>query len=262
MAASSQRLEHIALVGDSVLDNKAYTGSGPCVTEHLEFKLHSRNWKVTNCAIDGNVVDDVVEDQIRAIPSSATAIVLSAGGNDGLLLLSELLREGVTFFNLVAKLKDIRSAFKGRYARMLDALVQLGLPVTVCTVYHPCFERDEVLTRLAAGIGVRFLNHVIRSEARQRGLPVIDLASVFNRPEDYANSIEPSAQGGDKISNNIIKVLEEHDFRARRSAQYSCRRYSASPTPGMVSGDRRDASRLAKAANNERFRTPNQPLPV
>lgn len=262
MASSNRRLEHIALVGDSILDNKAYTGSGPCVTEHLEFKLHSRNWTVTNCAVDGDVVDDVVEDQMRTIPNSATAIVLSAGGNDGLGLLHELLAEGVTFFNLIAKLRDIQSAFKGRYARMLDALDHLGLPLIVCTVYHPQFERDEVLTRIAAGIGVPFLNYVIRSEARQRGLPVIDLARIFNRPEDYANAIEPSAWGGDKISNNIIKVLEEHDFSARRSAQYWCRSYSASPTPGMVDGDRRDASRLAKAAKNERFRAPGQLLPV
>lgn len=29
---------------------------------------------------------------------------------------------------------------------------------------------------------------------------------------DYANAIEPSSLGGDKITDNIVKIVAEHDF--------------------------------------------------
>mmetsp|Transcript_50378 Transcript_50378/g.100196 ORF Transcript_50378/g.100196 Transcript_50378/m.100196 type:complete len:254 (+) Transcript_50378:61-822(+) len=248
------RQAHIALVGDSVLDNKAYTGGGPCVTEHLELKVSSRHWSVTNCAVDGDVVQDVIESQIKTVPSSATFIVISAGGNDGLQLLSSLESEGLTCSSFCDKLANIERVFRDRYSQMLQSLGQLGLPMLVCTVYHPRFERHEWRTQIIASIGVACLNRVIRSEARKRRLPIIDLAWVFNRERDYANAIEPSSWGGDKISNNIIHVIDHHNFRSRGAAYWQ-RDYSAAETPGTNNGDRRDASRLARAAKNDGFRS-------
>jgi len=250
-----QTRKHITLLGDSILDNKAYTGSGPCVTEHLEFKLSARNWQVTNCAVDGDVVQDVIDTQIQAIPYTSSVIVVSAGGNDGLQLLSELEQEGVTLCNLFRKLKILQAQFRDRYATMLQKIERAGLPIIVCTVYHPCFERNEILTQFVSSIGVIFLNRVIRSEARRINVPIVDLAWIFNNRRDYANAIEPSSWGGDKISNNIVKVLNEHDFKAGLSKTYWSGLYSTTLTPGMASGDRRNASRLAKAAKNEGFRS-------
>jgi len=250
----TQHRQHVTLLGDSILDNKAYTGGGPCVTEHLEFKLRSQNWQVTNCAVDGDVVQDVIDTQIQTIPDTSTVLVVSAGGNDGLQLLSELEHESVTLCNVSRKLKILQTQFRDRYAMMLRRIESVGLPIIICTVYHPCFEHNEILTQTISSIGVTLLNRVIRSEAKRIKAPVVDLAWIFHSRKDYANAIEPSSWGGDKISNNIIKVLNEHDFKAGFSKTYWSRLYSTTLTPGMASGDRRDASRLAKAAKNEGFR--------
>ena len=47
-------MTHIALLGDSVIDNKAYVGRGPDVAEQVR-KLVPNEWKVTRLAIDGAV---------------------------------------------------------------------------------------------------------------------------------------------------------------------------------------------------------------
>jgi len=44
-------MTHIALLGDSVIDNKAYVGSGPEVAEQLRM-LAPNEWKVSGLAID------------------------------------------------------------------------------------------------------------------------------------------------------------------------------------------------------------------
>jgi hypothetical protein len=45
------------------------------------------------------------------------------------------------------------------------------------------------------------------------GLPVLDLRSAFTAPGQYANEIEPSADGGRLIAEIMAKVVKQHDFR-------------------------------------------------
>jgi hypothetical protein len=65
------------------------------------------------------------------------------------------------------------------------------------------------------------LNHI----AAKRGLPVIDLATVFDKKEDYANPIEPSVLGADKLTANIIRVVTEHPWEGGHVV-YADRTYS------------------------------------
>lgn len=51
-------------------------------------------------------------------------------------------------------------------------------------------------------------NDVIARAARRRGLPVIELRDVCTEPTDYANPIEPSVAGGEKIAHAIADVLD------------------------------------------------------
>mmetsp|Transcript_42475 Transcript_42475/g.76326 ORF Transcript_42475/g.76326 Transcript_42475/m.76326 type:complete len:462 (-) Transcript_42475:136-1521(-) len=268
---------HITLLGDSILDNKVYTRQGRCVTEHLRSKLESRNCMVTNCAEDGALLDDVGL-QLCRIPESSTVLVMSAGGNDGLRQLQNL-ESDPCIGNLISKIGWIRQEFRSRYAEMLQRALQTDLPLVVCTVYYPNFFRHAsfgswggcsswwraFFLQLVACIGVFCINLVIRAEARRQGLPIIDLAWVFNHAQDYANPIEPSVFGGDKISNNIIDVLDNHALDKRVSSTFWSCSYSATQFPeGSFACPRgeKDAlthedhvrSRLSKAAQNADFR--------
>jgi hypothetical protein len=48
-ANSEERMTHILLLRDSVIDNKAYVGRGPDVAEQLR-KLSPKEWQVTGLA--------------------------------------------------------------------------------------------------------------------------------------------------------------------------------------------------------------------
>jgi hypothetical protein len=74
--------------------------------------------------------------------------------------------------------------------------------------------------RLAATAMAVFDDRILRV-ALEHGLPVIELRAVCNRPENYANPIEPSSIGGEKIARAIVRAATEHDFAARRTVIYA-----------------------------------------
>merc|ERR1711924_294521 len=116
-------------------------------------------------------------------------------------------------------------------------------------------------------LGVTMMNGVIAQAARKHHLPLIDLAAVFDQAKDYANPIEPSVWGGDKISTNILLVLDTHDFARPSYCRYRRKTYSASEFDKgergttQYSREQSDASAALNAAPsaassgyNERFR--------
>src|SRR5437764_15458406 len=80
--SSEERMTHIALLGDSVIDNKAYVGAGPDVAEQVRM-LAPKEWRVARLAVDGALSSSVLR-QLDSLSTEATHLVISAGGNDAL----------------------------------------------------------------------------------------------------------------------------------------------------------------------------------
>src|SRR5262245_15728834 len=114
---------HVVLLGDSILDNGAYTGSEPDVVTHLRLLLPD-SARATLCAIDGSTTEDV-RSQIARVPADASHLVISIGGNDALGnldLLSTPVRsttEALSLFN------DRISQFETAYRTALGAVLSL-----------------------------------------------------------------------------------------------------------------------------------------
>jgi hypothetical protein len=64
-----------------------------------------------------------------------------------------------------------------------------------------------------------FNDHIIRAATRA-GLPLIDLRLICTTPEDYANPIEPSAIGGEKIAAAIARAVTQHPFTQQQTVVY------------------------------------------
>ena len=88
---------------------------------------------------------------------------------------------------------------------MVEAVVRRGLPLALCTIYDARFP-DPAEQRLAV-TGLCLFNDCIIREAVARRLALIDLRLICDAPDDYANPIEPSAKGGDKIAAVITQVV-------------------------------------------------------
>jgi hypothetical protein len=50
---------------------------------------------------------------------------------------------------------------------------------------------------------------------------VIDFTTIFNSPRDYANHIEPDVQGGAKIVENVLYLIDNHRFDQKICTIYS-----------------------------------------
>jgi len=202
-------MTHIVLLGDSIFDNAAYVSGGPDVVKQLRASLPSGT-KATLAAIDGAVTAGVAR-QLHSVPSDATHLAISVGGNDALRY-SMILEEGArSVAEAVGRLAGVREAFAHEYRAMLDAVAARRLPTAVCTIYDANYP--DVLRQRLVVTGLCVFNDVITREAFRRGLDLIDLRLVCDEPGDYANPIEPSVQGGAKIAAAIAAFALESKAR-------------------------------------------------
>jgi len=188
------------LLGDSVFDNGAYVAGGPDVLAQLR-EILPQGWHASLNALDGSGVRDVYA-QLDRIPNDATHLVVSAGGNDALGEAAFLEERAGSVAEVMAKLADVREQFGTRYRSMLDLVLGRELPTAVCTIYDPRFP-DADLRRIAT-VALTVFNDVITREAFARHVVLIDLRLICADDEDFANPIEPSVQGGEKIARAVL----------------------------------------------------------
>jgi len=194
---------HVVLIGDSTLDNAAYTQGGPDVISQVRTILPS-GWKATLLAVDGSSTDDVA-DQLGRLPGDATHLVVSVGGNDALMHVGILDRPVSSMTDAIEMLADLAADFERRYRAAAAACLDTRLTVALSTIYNGWFD-DRSFQRLASTVLTVFNDAIVRVAA-EHALPVMDLRSVCHSAEDYANPIEPSAIGGAKIARVIVGLV-------------------------------------------------------
>lgn len=195
--AQALAMIHIILLGDSVFDNAAYVSRDPDLLRQLEQML-PQGRKATLLARDGAVISEI-GSQLRGLPSDATHLVISVGGNDALHESGVLESSALS----VADALEIEDGFGRAYDSMLTEVSRVGLPTAVCTIYEPRFP--ETPRRKLAATALTLLNDKITRQAFARGLTLIDLPLICDDDADFANPIEPSARGGAKIAQAISK---------------------------------------------------------
>jgi lysophospholipase L1-like esterase len=194
---------HLVLLGDSIFDNGAYVSGGPDVVAQLRLRL-PQGWSASLLAVDGAVASDVAR-QLTRIPVEATHLVVSAGGNDALGASGILAEKASSVSGAVQRLAAARDRFCTAYENMLEAVLERHLPTALCTIYDANFPEPQAKVITAA---LTLFNDVITRSAFRRGLPLIDLRLICDRADDYANPIEPSEKGGDKIARAIAQVIQ------------------------------------------------------
>ncbi len=202
---------HVVLLGDSIFDNAAYVAGAPDVVRQVRQRLPQGS-KATLAAVDGSKIGDVGR-QLRRVPADATHLVLSVGGNDALGSSDFLSAPARSAAEALSGLADIGDEFERRYLAMLADVLARGLPTAICTVYYPRFP-DAALQKVAVAALTVFNDCIVRA-AFAHGLPLLDLRLICTEEEDYANSIEPSARGGEKIARAIVEFVEQGPIGGR-----------------------------------------------
>ena len=210
-------MSHVVLLGDSVFDNAAYVMAGaPDVIRQVRQRLPYGS-KATLAAVDGSKTRDV-RAQLRYLPADATHLLVSAGGNDALSSSDFLTTPAHSTAEALLGLADITEEFERGYLAMLAEVLARGLPTAICTVYYPRFL-EAVLQRMAVTALAVFNDCIIRA-ALAHGLPLIDLRLICTDEGDYANPIEPSERGGEKIARTIVDLVQ-HGFTGGRTEVFT-----------------------------------------
>lgn len=195
---------HIALLGDSIFDNQSYVTQGESVNAHL-LRISGDAHQVSLLAVDG-AISTGVSQQVSQLPSGATHIALSVGGNDALECMALLETPVETVMQALARLSEVQIRFRVEYGRIAQALVQAQRPVLVCTIYDAVPGLTPVLIT-----ALSVFNDVITREAMRRGWPVLDLRELLCDSSDYSmvSPIEPSEQGGRKLAQALARWMLE-----------------------------------------------------
>jgi GDSL-like lipase/acylhydrolase family protein len=200
--SASERRNHIALLGDSIFDNAAYTRGAPDVVTHLR-RLLPNSWKATLCAVDGATTLGLAA-QLSRVPRDASHLVIAIGGNDALQN-SDLLSLPVSSSaQALAIFADRVAAFERTYRTAIVQAVRLERQTAICTVYNGALEAERATI---ARVGLTLFNDVILRTAIDLRLDALELRSICSEPADYANPIEPSDQGGLKIARAISLLV-------------------------------------------------------
>lgn len=198
-------MTHIVLLGDSIFDNGRYTLGDPDVISQVRQLLPS-GWKASLLAVDGSRTRDV-PTQLQCIPSDASHLVLSAGGNDVLMYSNILHMPADSTSHAIKILADTSKEFEERYRSAVQDCRRPGLPLAICTIYNGCFPDPDFQRVVSTALMV--FNDVILRVGIEFRLPIIDLRFVCSSPSDYANPIEPSSTGGAKIARAIVNLIAE-----------------------------------------------------
>lgn len=203
-ASTTNLMPHVVLLGDSIFDNASYTGGKPDVVTQLRSSLPF-GWKASLLAVDGATTDGI-SSQLARMPPDATHMVLSVGGNNALQRSDILDKPAKSTAEAFTRLAIVVREFETAYRKAVTMCLKHKLPLVLCTVYNGSFPDADFQQRATVAIAV-FNDAIIRVAAEHR-LNVIELRKVCDRPEDYANPIEPSSIGGAKIANVIAHVVQ------------------------------------------------------
>ena len=204
----SIKKHHVSLLGDSIIDNKVYVGEGELsVTEHLQHKSSSY---FTMIAVDGDTTKDVLDNQLDNLKESVSHIVLSIGGNDLLQNLHLLQDETSGMKFALEKCSELISQIQENYIKILEHLSQYDAKVLLCTVYEGDLESDLLLAKYdkAGQVMLKMHNDTVYYLASKFEVDVLELRNIFTNKEDYANPIEPSHIGGEKLAKAIIQWIK------------------------------------------------------
>src|SRR3954470_11952303 len=141
-------MPHVVLFGDSIFDNRAYTGREPDVITHLHGLLQP-SWRATLLAVDGATTSSIAA-QVRRAPTDVTHAAVSVGGNDALGNMDLLGTPSRSTADALGLFRQRASAFEAQYREAIDLVASLKCPLTVCTIYNGNLpEAQAALARVA-----------------------------------------------------------------------------------------------------------------
>jgi len=186
----------IVLLGDSILKNNSYVSNGKGVDNLLKER---NNGEIYSLAENNSKIVDIYL-QIDKIPieinNNSTNIFLSAGGNDILSFYVDQKEDATDTSFLNPMFSAYKKLIKSIQTRMNKAKVVL------LDIYYP----DNISYKQFHPI-IKEWNTKIYEYANENNYTVLKISNNLTDTTDFTMGIEPSATGGEKITDMILQTI-------------------------------------------------------
>tara|TARA_R100000458_G_scaffold56059_1_gene60607 strand:+ start:1080 stop:1856 length:777 start_codon:yes stop_codon:yes gene_type:complete len=202
------------LIGDSMIDNSAYTGTGKGTVDYLRAKSKVSQDIYNDQAVDGYVVSDCISSAHKV---RGDYVVISAGGNDLLDKMSLLSATDDT--NLLMGIMQLEiDKLTQAYETLLSQLSKKDRTFVFLTcytgnlAYNPTrFDNVDNITNAVVSMWNDRLYSLANKYNRRNNSQTYDVIDTreFMTVDCYYNEIEPNDKGARRIANNIHKYLQQ-----------------------------------------------------
>jgi hypothetical protein len=194
--------KNLFLIGDSMLNNQLYVPDGDSV--YHKVREQTRN-TVHLLAKDDAVITEMYS-QLHKIPphfnDSATYVCVSAGGND-LLGMQSLIYTNSFKKDSQEEMDDI---FK-EYTKFISA-IKMRLPDATLLLLNLYYPPSMPHLKTVVAYWNELLSNTFSNDSVTKNIRVIQVDKVFTDPTDFVSRIEPSSEGGDKLSRLILDNIK------------------------------------------------------
>jgi len=194
--------KNLFLIGDSMLNNQLYVADGDSVYHKLRDQTKAR---VHLLAKDDAVITEMYS-QLHKIPprfdNENTFVCVSAGGNN-LLNMQSLIY--TTSFKADSR-EETDFIFK-EYTKFISA-IKMRLPDATLLLLNLYYPPSMPHLKPIVDYWNELLSNTFTNDSITKHIRVIEIDKDFTEPTDFVSRIEPSSEGGDKLSKRILDNMK------------------------------------------------------
>jgi len=187
-------IRNYILLGDSVLDNKSFVPDGENIAALL--KKQNQDGHVVSLAKNDTTIPYVppqiskIRELSASYNDSNTFIFLSVGGND--ILVKYENNQKPNYDNMIEEYNELIESIK---------IVAPNAKIYLVDLYFPRNKENQKYWP-----DITEWNEKLNKYALENNLSIFKVSSILTKPEDFANKIEPSSTGGQKMVDAMLKV--------------------------------------------------------
>jgi len=185
--------KNVFLIGDSILQNNLY--ANPSIDDYLSEKINEKY--LFFLAEDNTTISSCIS-QIKSINkeynNNNSFIFVSVGGNDILNQIVYVDNPTTTILDNI--MLDYSSFIKSLLLKMNKSnIILFNIYYPTNSYFHKYYKYIDKW------------NKFITDFSEKNNCILFDLTEFMNSPDDFSFRIEPSAIGGEKISNHILSII-------------------------------------------------------
>ena len=189
---------NIVVLGNSVFDNRSYVST----TSSIPYLLNEHEYLNAQVyAMDGAKIENInkqLQQSLKAINNIHQTLFISVGGNE---ILTYKEKENANKNEEKKQIIKFIDDIFGDYRNVLKNY-EFKCNVVLCNIYIPYSKKNTIYETC-----IQLWNKKILSYAQNNNYKFMKLDEILYKKEDFADKLQPSRIGGEKIVKHMISFI-------------------------------------------------------